>query len=82
MKSSAYKKKYGSQFLFVLEYVQFKRLMYCSYEKLISGMYLGEIARRLILICTEKGLLFNGTVTEELCTADRFYTKYLSEVAK
>ena len=45
-------------------------------------MYLGEIARRLILTCAEKGLLFNGEVSEELRTPDLFYTKYLSEIEK
>lgn len=58
------------------------RYVLCRYEKLISGMYLGEIARRLILTCAEKGLLFNGEVSEELRTPDLFYTKYLSEIEK
>jgi len=52
------------------------------YEKLISGMYMGEIARRVIVQCVSLGCLFNGQLTDELNTAHRFYTKYVSEIEK
>ena len=49
---------------------------------MISGMYMGEIARQCILEAAQKGLLFGGTVTEELSKVQRFYTKYISEIEK
>jgi len=51
-----------------------------TFEKMISGMYMGEIARRVIVQCVEAGYLFNGRLSEELLTPDRFYTKYVSEI--
>jgi len=50
------------------------------YEKMISGMYMGEIARLALLKAAKDGLLFKGVVSEELNTAMRFYTKYISEI--
>ncbi|CAH1782861.1 unnamed protein product [Owenia fusiformis] len=50
------------------------------YEKMISGMYMGEIARLVILKLTQEGLMFGGEVSEELETRQRFYTKYISEI--
>jgi len=54
------------------------------YEKMISGMYMGEIARRAIVECAKQTppLLFGGEVTDELATSERFYTKYISEAEK
>lgn len=53
-----------------------------SYEKMISGMYMGEIARRLIVHAVQDGLLLDGQVTEEMGEPHRFYTKYVSEIEK
>ena len=53
-----------------------------SFEKMISGMYMGEIARLAILQCVENGYLLDGEVSEELTTQYRFYTKYISEIEK
>ncbi|KAK2150406.1 hypothetical protein LSH36_406g01045 [Paralvinella palmiformis] len=50
------------------------------YEKMISGMYMGEIVRMIAVECAEKGLLFNGQVTPELAQRERFYTKFVSEI--
>lgn len=52
------------------------------YEKMISGMYMGEIARLVIVECAEKGLLFKGNLSDELREAHRFHTKYVSEIEK
>jgi hexokinase len=52
------------------------------YEKMISGMYMGEIARRVIVQCVREGLLFDGELSEELDTPHKFYTKYISEIEK
>jgi len=50
------------------------------YEKMISGMYLGEVARQVIIKLIQEGLLFNGELSEKLGTPMMFFTKYLSEI--
>jgi len=50
------------------------------YEKMISGMYLGEVARQVIVKLVQEGLLFNGRLSEKLNTPMLFYTKYISEI--
>ncbi|XP_041840169.1 hexokinase HKDC1-like [Melanotaenia boesemani] len=50
------------------------------FEKLTSGMYLGEIVRQVLLDLTRRGLLFRGHVTETLKTPGIFETKYLSQI--
>uniref|UniRef100_A0A672FBK2 hexokinase n=1 Tax=Salarias fasciatus TaxID=181472 RepID=A0A672FBK2_SALFA len=50
------------------------------FEKLTSGMYLGEIVRRVLLNLTIRGLLFKGYVSEALKTPGIFETKYLSQI--
>ncbi|ESO89803.1 hypothetical protein LOTGIDRAFT_164838 [Lottia gigantea] len=50
------------------------------YEKMISGMYMGEIVRLVLEKLRKNGLLFNGKGSEELSTRGRFYTKYVSEI--
>ncbi|KAK2911017.1 hypothetical protein Q8A67_003150 [Cirrhinus molitorella] len=50
------------------------------YEKMISGMYLGEIVRNILLDFTAKGLLFRGKLSERLKTRGIFETKFLSQI--
>ncbi|CAB1319990.1 unnamed protein product, partial [Coregonus sp. 'balchen'] len=50
------------------------------YEKMISGMYLGEIVRSVLLEFTAKGLLFRGKLSERLKTRGIFETKFLSQI--
>ncbi|XP_063051015.1 hexokinase-2 isoform X1 [Engraulis encrasicolus] len=50
------------------------------YEKMISGMYLGEIVRNVLLEFTAKGLLFRGRLSERLKTRGIFETKFLSQI--
>lgn len=52
------------------------------FEKLTSGMYLGEIVREVLLDLTRGGLLFRGRVTETLKTPGIFQTKYLSQIER
>jgi len=47
---------------------------------MISGMYLGEIARLVIMQCVDAKLLFDGKASAEMQTSGRFYTKYISEI--
>ncbi|KAK3581784.1 hypothetical protein CHS0354_027250 [Potamilus streckersoni] len=50
-------------------------------EKMIAGMYMGEIVRLVLERLTMEGLLFQGIDREcELFVRGRFYTKYVSEV--
>ncbi|NWY56098.1 HXK2 protein, partial [Chionis minor] len=50
------------------------------FEKLISGMYLGEIVRHILLALVEKQLLFCGKPCPKLQTKDIFKTKFLSTI--
>jgi len=50
------------------------------YENMISGMYLGEVARQVIVKLIQDGCLFNGHLSEKLSTPMEFYTKYISEI--
>ncbi|XP_036382129.1 hexokinase-2 [Megalops cyprinoides] len=50
------------------------------YEKMISGMYLGEIVRNVLLDFTAKGLLFRGRLSERLKTRGIFETRFLSQI--
>ncbi|XP_069901377.1 hexokinase-3 isoform X1 [Globicephala melas] len=50
------------------------------FEKMISGMYLGEIVRHTLLHLTSLGVLFRGQQTQRLQTRDIFKTKFLSEI--
>ncbi|XP_008295959.1 hexokinase-2 [Stegastes partitus] len=50
------------------------------YEKMISGMYLGEVVRNVLMDFTDKGLLFRGKVSERLKTRGIFETKFLSQI--
>lgn len=52
------------------------------YEKMISGMYLGEIVRNVLMVFTDKGLLFRGKVSERLKTRGIFETKFLSQIER
>ncbi|XP_070760240.1 hexokinase-2 isoform X4 [Enoplosus armatus] len=52
------------------------------YEKMISGMYLGEIVRNVLLEFTDKGLLFRGKLSERLKTRGIFETKFLSQIER
>lgn len=54
----------------------------CRFEKMISGMYLGEIVRHILLHLTSLGVLFRGQQTQRLQTRDIFKTKFLSEIER
>lgn len=47
---------------------------------MISGMYLGEIVRLLLLKLTEEELVFNGRASEALLTPGTFETRFISEI--
>ncbi|KAL9846604.1 LOW QUALITY PROTEIN: hexokinase HKDC1-like [Geothlypis trichas] len=49
------------------------------YEKMTSGMYLGEIVREILIDLTKQGLLFRGHISESL-QRGIFETKFLSQI--
>lgn len=49
-------------------------------EKMISGMYLGELVRLVLVKFTKNGLIFSGTGSDLLFERGKFYTKYVSEI--
>lgn len=51
-----------------------------SQEKMISGMYMGELARLAMVRFTREGLLFDGIGSEALFSRGQFFTKYVSEI--
>uniref|UniRef100_A0A8C5M870 hexokinase n=1 Tax=Leptobrachium leishanense TaxID=445787 RepID=A0A8C5M870_9ANUR len=51
-----------------------------KYEKMISGMYLGEIVRQILIILTKYRILFGGKISQRLQTRDLFPTKFLSDI--
>uniref|UniRef100_A0A3B3SZ09 Hexokinase-2 n=1 Tax=Paramormyrops kingsleyae TaxID=1676925 RepID=A0A3B3SZ09_9TELE len=50
------------------------------FEKMTSGMYLGEIVRQILIDLTSRGLLFRGRITERLKTPGIFETRFLSQI--
>uniref|UniRef100_A0A8C7G6K4 hexokinase n=1 Tax=Oncorhynchus kisutch TaxID=8019 RepID=A0A8C7G6K4_ONCKI len=50
------------------------------YEKMCSGMYLGEIVRNILIDLTKRGFLFRGKISETLKTRGIFETKFLSQI--
>ncbi|XP_055123505.1 hexokinase-2-like isoform X2 [Symphalangus syndactylus] len=50
------------------------------FEKMISGMYLGEIVHNILIDFTKRGLLFRGHISERLKTRGIFETKFLSQI--
>ncbi|OMH83315.1 Hexokinase-1 [Zancudomyces culisetae] len=51
-----------------------------SYEKMISGMYLGEVARNALLWMIDRRALFGGRSSTELNTGYGFDTSYVSTI--
>ncbi|KAG9508929.1 Hexokinase HKDC1 [Fragariocoptes setiger] len=50
------------------------------FEKMISGMYMGEIVRRIVVDLTRRGLLFAGHLSNEMIVPYKFGTNYVSIV--
>ncbi|XP_070493694.1 hexokinase type 2-like isoform X2 [Chironomus tepperi] len=49
-------------------------------EKMISGMYMGELVRLALVKFTKAGLLFGGQGSDLLFKRYQFFTKYVSEI--
>nr|CAI5819841.1 unnamed protein product [Callosobruchus analis] len=51
-----------------------------KHEKMISGMYLGDIVRLAALRFTKEGVMFGGKSSDLLETDDKFETRFVSEI--
>lgn len=49
-------------------------------EKMISGYYMGELVRLILVDCTQSGLMFGGQGSDLLNTHNGFDTKYVSSI--
>ncbi|XP_029106908.1 hexokinase HKDC1 isoform X5 [Scleropages formosus] len=47
------------------------------FEKMISGMYMGELVRIILLKMARSGLLFGGRVSDALCTKGKLETRHV-----
>jgi len=52
------------------------------FEKMISGMYMGELTRLVLEKLVNAGLLFGGKCSNDLKKRGKFFTKYVSEIEK
>lgn len=49
---------------------------------MISGMYMGELVRLILVKMAKEKLIFDGRRPSELLTTGRFETKYVSAIEK
>lgn len=54
----------------------------CRFEKMVSGLYMGELVRLILVKMAKEGLLFEGRITPELLTKGKFETKHVSAIEK
>lgn len=54
----------------------------CRYEKVISGKYMGELVRLVLMKLVNEDLLFNGEASEQLKTRGSFETRFVSQVER
>ena len=53
-----------------------------TFEKMVSGMYLGELVRQVLLDLIHDNLIFAGCNTKKLLEKGSFLTKFASEIEK
>jgi len=49
---------------------------------MVSGMYMGELVRLVLIKLTNDGQLFIGQDTDNLFKQGNFFTKYISEIER
>lgn len=52
------------------------------FEKMVSGMYMGELVRLILVKMAREGMLFEGRITPELLTKGKIETKHISAIEK
>ncbi|VDQ00827.1 unnamed protein product [Trichobilharzia regenti] len=50
------------------------------YEKMVSGMYLGELVRHILVYLVEQNILFRGKLPERLQVRNALLTRYLTDL--
>ena len=50
------------------------------FDKIVAGMYMGELVRLVVCDLIENGLLFNGEFSHPIKQQMSFPTKYISEI--
>lgn len=64
-------------------FTNFSFLSLCPrFEKMVSGMYMGELVRLILVKMAREGMLFEGRITPELLTKGKFETKHISAIEK
>jgi len=53
-----------------------------TFEKMISGMYLGEVVRQVIVELIQRRILFGGVSSPEIETPYKFETAYMSRIER
>lgn len=53
-----------------------------TFEKMISGMYLGEITRLVLLELAQNGELFDGYISDKFKEKKSLPTMYMSDIEK
>lgn len=56
--------------------------VFFRHEKMVSGMYLGEIVRLVLVKLTKEKILFDGKAPDILFKSGSFKTKYISEIER
>lgn len=49
-----------------------------SFEKMVSGLYLGELVRLIVLKMAKQGFLFKGCVSKSLKTKGQITTEHVA----
>nr|AAW25718.1 SJCHGC07032 protein [Schistosoma japonicum] len=52
------------------------------FEKMVSGMYLGELVRHILVYLVEQKVLFRGKLPERLKVRNSLLTRYLTDVER
>ena len=52
----------------------------CSFEKMISGFYMGELVRLILVNMAKEQMIFQGQVTPGLLTRGSFNTGHVSAI--
>lgn len=70
-----------SSISFILSHPNFSS-QHSRYEKLISGKYMGELVRLVLLKLVNEDLLFNGEASDLLKTRGSFETRFVSQIER
>lgn len=56
---------------------QFFSFLHVRFEKMVSGLYMGELVRLILVKMAKEQLLFRGKSAAELLTTGSFKTNYI-----